>query len=249
MRFKYLIVICAALSVCISAMAKDNAEDRHVRAILFSGDTIEGYLRNDLKTGLKNIFSKTGSIHQYINIGVEPKGGETKRYSASEVKEYRFLEPTEGYPEGAAVVSEKINSPLIFKPHSCVRGFAFELDRRESGSILEWKVWEDTGGKNSTRRLVPVVGVKFNGAKAAYCIIHNGSISTALLMHYLKKQSPEFREVLDNYYNKGKDSKAHRKELKDNPSTILLLYENFIKENKPLDDPEANDEPQQEGKK
>ena len=74
MRLKYLIVICAALSVCISAMAKDNAEDRHVRAILFSGDTIEGYLRNDLKTGLKNIFSKTGSIHQYINIGVEPKG-------------------------------------------------------------------------------------------------------------------------------------------------------------------------------
>ena len=63
MRLKYLIVICAALSVCISAMAKDNAEDRHVRAILFSGDTIEGYLRNDLKTGLKNIFSKTGSIH------------------------------------------------------------------------------------------------------------------------------------------------------------------------------------------
>ena len=58
MRFKYLIVICAALSVCISAMAKDNAEDRHVRAILFSGDTIEGYLRNDLKTGLKNIFQK-----------------------------------------------------------------------------------------------------------------------------------------------------------------------------------------------
>ena len=93
---KTLLIVLAAI-LCPSAEAKKNndnaeAEEWHVKVALESGDTITGYIRNDLKTGLKNMFSKGGLLRQYINVGAEPKGGETHRYHAREVKEYRFLE-------------------------------------------------------------------------------------------------------------------------------------------------------------
>ncbi|MDE5687327.1 MAG: hypothetical protein K2I18_01715 [Paramuribaculum sp.] len=235
------LLFLAMVTFCLTASAATadddtKATETHVQVILENGDTITGYIRSDLKTGLKNMFSKTGSIRQYINIGAEPKGGATKRYSAPEVKEYRFLEPTEAYPEGAVCVSDFINSPGMFKPRSIVRGFAWELDRRESGSVLRWDVWESTGGRNSVNRLVPAVGIKFKGANAAYPIMVNGRFSDAYLMIYLKKQYPELKEAWDEYYYKCEDAKAHRKELLDNVSTALLFYEDFLKTHAPLDD-------------
>lgn len=62
-------------------------------------------------------------------------------------------------------------------------------------------------------------------------------------MNYLKKQYPELYQFVDTYYNKGKDRKAHYKELLDNPSTFLLVYEDFLQNHDPLDDPEEETEP------
>lgn len=240
MKLRSLILAVLLAASVIPVSAKKDPEDVHVEVILFSGDTIRGYLRNDLKTGLKNLFSKSGSIHQYINLGEEPKGGDTKRYSASDVKEYRFLVPTEAFPEGAVYVSEQINSPIPFKPNYSVRGFAFELDRRDSGSVLNWNVWESTGGRNNVSRLVPAIGVKLKGAKAAYAIIVNGNVRLANLLWYLKKKNPALKKVIEEYYEKGKDAKAHRKELLDNPSTFLTLYEKFLEDHDPISDPDEN---------
>lgn len=231
----YIMAVCCQFAI----FADDDAESRHIKAVLFNGDSIEGYLRSDLKTGLKNMFSKSGTIRQYINVGVEPKGGDTRRYSASEIKEYRFVETTEGYPEGFTVVSEKINSPAPFKPNTCVRGFASELYRGENGSILKWNVWESTGGRNVQSRIVPVIGVKFKGAKAAYGLITNGGVSLALLRNYLKKRAPELKKIIEDYYYKCADHKAHFWELMDNPSTILRLYDEYVKIYGPINDPDA----------
>lgn len=243
MKLKHLIICLLALC-CQNASAKDDPEDKLVRVYFFNGDSIDGYIRSDLKTGLKNMFSKSGSIHQYINIGVEPKGGETHRYSASQVKRYRFLEPSEGYPEGFTVVSERINAPSMFKPHNSTRGFASQLNRMENGSVLKWNVWESTGGRNSINRLVPAIGVKLRGMKAAYGIMINGRVSLALLLHYLKKQDPELRKYLEQYYHKGADKKAHMKELVDNPSSLIALYDEYLKTHEPVNDPEADKEPE-----
>ena len=239
MRLRLLLLTAWCFAATFTVTADDDREDYHVEAILFSGDTVSGYLRNDAKTVLKNIFSKTGGgIREYINLGEQPKGGDTKRYSSSEVKEYRYLEPTEGYPDGAVMVSERINSPLPFKPNYCIRGFAWECDKRDSGSILRWDIWTTTPA--GARVLVPVTGVKFKGAKAAYGIMIDGRTSLAQLLYYLKKQSPEFRKYLDEYYYKGKDSKGHWKELQDNPSTILVRYDEFLENNPPLADPDED---------
>lgn len=237
-RITLFLLMIMALSPDV--VAKSDPEESLVEVTLFNGEKIDGYLRYDLKTGLKNIFSKSGSVQQYINVADLPKKGATHRYSASEVKEYRFLETSEAYPEGAVIVSEMINSPLPFKPNACVRGFARELFRGENGSILKWDVWETTGGRNSVSRLVPAIGVKLKGAKAAYSILVNGRFSDALLLNYLKKQSPELKDFINQYYDKGKDSKGHRNELKDNPSTFLSVYNEFLQSHEPLADPDEN---------
>ena len=233
MKLKLFIYTIFITVSCLTAYAGKNPEEYHVRAILANGDTIIGYVQNDLKTGLKNMFSKTGSLRQYVNISTAPKGGDKKRYSASEIKEYRFLEPTEGYPDGAVCISEMVNSPVLFKPLHYSRGLVWELDRRDSGSIVQWDVWESTGGRNSVSRLVPVIGVKFNGLPAAFIIKSNGSFNDWYLMYYLKKNYPELHKAWENYYHKGDNTKAHRAELVDNPSTALTFYENFLQTNSP----------------
>lgn len=228
MTLKPFISIIIAASSCFAAFAAKDPEEYHVRAILANGDTIIGYVQNDLKTGLKNMFSKTGSLRQYVNISTKPKGGEKKRYNASEIKEYRFLEPTEGYPDGAVCISEVVNSPVMFKPLHYSRGLVWELDRRDSGAILQWDVWESTGGNNSINQLVPVIGIKLKELPAAFIISANGHFNDWYLMHYLKKKYPELHKAWEEYYHKGDDAKAHRAELVDNPSTGLLFYENFL---------------------
>lgn len=64
----------------------------------------------------------------------------------------------------------------------------------------------------------------------------NGSVSLALLYHYMKEAAPEFHKMLKEYYGDSPDSKAHINELKDNPSTILILYEEYLKTHDPIDD-------------
>lgn len=229
------LIVFLVLALCgVSFTAKaDDPESRHVRVYLNDGDSIEGYIRSDLKTGLKNMFSKTGSILQYINVGKEAKGGETTRYSAKDIKGYRFLEATEGYPEGAMYISSSINAPSMFKSGNKVRGFAFVLDSRPSGKILQWNVWESTGGRNSQQRLVPAVGVFFAGDDAAYPFMINGRLQGWYLFHHLKKKAPQLHKFIEEYLNKGKDKDAHRQEIVDNPSVMLTLYEQYLAEGNP----------------
>lgn len=241
MKLKLFLFAVITLAFTTVATAKDeDPESNHVVVTLADDTTVDGYLRNDFKTGLKNFFSKTGTIRQYINVGKERKGGDTKRYSAKDVKEYRFTEATEEFPEGAVFVSEYINTPAMFKPHKCRRGFAQELNRTDCGKILKWTGTVQEGGQNVRIRYVPVIGVKFNGAKATYSLFIDGKHSNALLLNYLKKQAPEFKKMLEAYFNKGKDAKMHRKELKENPSIILDLYAEYLRDHEPINDPEED---------
>ena len=85
-------------------------------------------------------------------------------------------------------------------------------------------------------RLVPVVSVYFEGAKGAFMLYSNNSVSLALLYHYMKEAAPEFHAMLKEYYDDSPDWKAHRNELKDNPATILALYEEYLKTHDCIDD-------------
>lgn len=234
-RFLLLLLI-SALCTPVSVFAENDPESNLVEVLMADSSRIQGYLRFNLKTGMKRLFSPTGSINKYINVGEERKGGPTKEYKAEDVIEYRFLEQSEDFPEGTVYVSENINAPAMFKPSHYVRGFALELNRSDAGSILKWSVFEQSGGRNSVARLVPAVGVKLKGANAAYGILVNGRVFTAYLYRYLKKAAPEFNKMLEEYFDKGPDRKAHIQELKDNPSIILTLYEEYLKDHDPIDD-------------
>ena len=206
--------------------------DNYVRVVKINGDTIYGYLHNDAKTVAKNLFSKSGSLLQYINISEEPDGKGT-RYSADEVSEIRWFDNNIA-PNTR--VSMSVNAPRMFKAKNYTRGFTWLWDRRPAGSIVKYEVWETSGGRNPISRLVPAVSVYFEGAKGAFMLYCNGYVSLALLYHYMKEAAPEFHKMLKEYYDDSPDWKAHRNELKDNPSIILDLYEEYLKTHDYIDD-------------
>lgn len=67
-------------------------------------------------------------------------------------------------------------------------------------------------------------------------LFSNGSVSLALLYHYMKDAASEFHKMLKEYYGDSPDAKAHCNELRDNPSTILDLYEEYLKTHDYIDD-------------
>lgn len=206
--------------------------DNYVRVVKMNGDTIYGYLHNDAKTMAKNLFSKSGTLQQYINISEEPDSKGT-RYSADEVSEIRWFDSNIA-PNTR--VSMSVNAPRMFKAKNYTRGFTWLWDRRPAGSIIKYEVWETSGGRNPVSRLVPVVSVYFEGARGAYMLFSNGSVSLALLYHYMKDAASEFHKMLKEYYGDSPDAKAHCNELRDNPSTILDLYEEYLKTHDYIDD-------------
>lgn len=206
--------------------------ENYVRMVKMDGDTVFGYLHYDAKTIAKNMFSKSGTLLQYVNFSEEPDGKRT-RYSADDISEIRWFDNNIA-PNTR--VSLSMNSPVMFKVNKYTRGFSWLWDRRPSGCIVKWEVWETSGGRNPVSRLVPIVSVYFEGAKGAFMLYSNGSVSIALLLHYMKKVAPEFHAMLKEYYEDSPDWKGHRNELKDNPSTILNLYEEYLKTHDPIDD-------------
>lgn len=206
--------------------------DNYVRVVKMNGDTIYGYLHNDAKTMTKNLFSKSGTLQQYINISEEPDSKGT-RYSADDVSEIQWFDNNIA-PNTR--VSMSVNAPRMFKAKNYTRGFTWLWDRRPAGCIIKYEVWETSGGKNPVSRLVPVVSVYFEGAKGAFMLYSNNSVSVALLYHYMKEAAPEFHKILKEYYDDSPDWKAHRNELKDNPSIILNLYEEYLKTHDYIDD-------------
>lgn len=204
----------------------------YVRVVKMNGDTIFGYLHDDAKTIAKNLFSKSGTLLQYINISEEPDSKGT-RYSADEVSEIRWFDNNIA-PNTR--VSMSVNAPRMFKAKNYTRGFTWLWDRRPAGSIIKYEVWETSGGRNPISRLVPVVSVYFEGARGAFMLSSNGYVSLALLHHYMKDAAPEFHKMLKEYYGDSPDAKAHCNELKDNPSIILDLYEEYLKTHDYIDD-------------
>lgn len=204
----------------------------YVRVVKMNGDTIYGYLHDDAKTVAKNLFSKSGTLLQYINISAEPDSKGT-RYSADEVSEIRWFDNNIA-PNTR--VSMSVDAPRMFKFKNYTRGFTWLWDRRPAGCIVKYELWDTSGGQNPIRRLVPAVSVYFEGARGAYMLCYNGSVSLARLYHYMKDAAPEFHKMLKEYYGDSPDAKAHCNELKDNPSRILDLYEEYLKTHDYIDD-------------
>lgn len=220
--------------------------DNYVTIVKFDGDTISGYLHSDAKTVFKNMFSKSGSILQYINISEEPKGKAT-RFSADDVREIRWYD---NVLAPNIRVSIPMHYPIIFKIEKYIPGFVWLWDSSPSGSIVKWESLHSTGGQNPMRYYVNVISAYLEGSRGAFVILYDGNVSLSYMMMYLKKQAPDFYEMVEDYYGKSPDAKAHCNELKNNPSTFLNLYDKYLLTHAPIDDKadvkidnEANEEP------
>lgn len=100
---------------------------------------------------------------------------EGTRYSADDVSEIRWFDNNIA-PN--TQVSMSVNARRMFKAKNYTRGFTWLWDRRTGGCIVKYEVWDTSGGRNPISRLVPVVSVYFEGARGAFMLCYNGSVSS-----------------------------------------------------------------------
>lgn len=221
---KILTIMCLLLIALgtTTTMRAESKEKDKVIVTLNDGTTIEGYQKNDVSSGLKRLFGSSGSIISFVKVSPTADGKNAKVYKAKDIKGYKFVN------EGTEFESQDFCSPVPFKWDKKTRGL-FRVEKRlPNGTIYSYLTYISTGPRNQVSYLVTTYGVKLRGDDRIYNIIVNGKVDMTYLSLSLSKFGPkELSEKFGEYFK----DKGHRKELVDDPTLIIRLYDEFLKTN------------------
>lgn len=99
------------------------------------------------------------------------------------------------------------------------------VKRLPNGTIYCYDTYSTTDSKNST------YGVKLRGDDRIYNIVLNGHVDISYLLMSLSKKGPkELAEIYKKYFN----DENHCKELVEDPTLIIRLYDNYLKTNQAI---------------
>ncbi len=224
---KKTLVLLLALTFCsICAQAGDDEKEKLI-VTLNDGSTIEGYEVNNLGTRLRGMFRKTGSIPNSIKISPEPDGKNAKTYKVDEIKGYKIVGDTTILFE-----SQDFDAIIPFVKDAKTRGLFQVAAKRPNGTIYVYQTYSSIDSKNSyVSWLGTTFGVKLRGDDRIFNIIVNGKINIARLLIALKNKGPEkLAEAYEDYF----DSEEHCDKFLKDPSTLITVYDNYLKANPPI---------------
>ena len=217
---KTFIAMClfaTALSTSVT-MHAESKEKNKVIVTLNDGTTVTGYQKNDVGSGLRNLFKKTGSILSFVKVSPEEDGKKTQVYKAKDIKGYRFVN------DSIEFESQDYDAQIPFKKDSKIRGL-FRVEKRlPNGTIYSYLTYVTTGGRNQVSTLVTTYGVKLRGDDRIYNIIVGKRVCTS----FLSRKGP--KKLAEKYEEYFKD-KGHCKELIDDPTLIIRLYDEYLETN------------------
>ena len=140
-RMLFAVTLCCAVVASSGAYAQKKLKDlefRHVIVTLASGEKVDGYVHRDWNT---SVFSVKKANYSFKLVPT-PDSKEAVKYTAEQVDNIVFVEPTEGNPEGARWESRGLYNPIIGN-----------MDR--STPLCAWKrratTPPSTGGRLQTR--------------------------------------------------------------------------------------------------
>ena len=222
----------AATLTFITATAKNKVTDqeyRHIVITLLSGEKVDGYIHRDWSALTSYYTLKRPNYSFKIVPSPDGKGGEAVKYTADEIDWFAFVEPTEAYPDGERWEARDLSRPSIKDRYNTDRSLMCLEKRGEHASLYRWIGLFSGGHQGKQTIAAPVYGVKFDFSDTVYPIYTdqaNAYIGSLVIL--LKKEQPELSAYINEYFKKGPDSKAHRKQLKEDPSLILRAYEEFV---------------------
>ncbi len=228
MKKNFFAMVCLMLVALVGTSATMNAEPKKkdkVVVTLNDGTTVEGYIKNDLGSGLKRLFSSSGSIQSFVKVSPAEDGKNAVTYKAKDIKGYRYVD------DGTEYESSDYNSAVPFKWNKKTRGL-FRVEKRlENGTIYYYQTYVSRGGRNSVSYLVDTYGVKLRGDDRIYNLLVGGKSSGFHFFYSLEKLGPK---ALSDKYDEYFKDKARVKEMEDDPTVIIRVYDEYLKSNPPI---------------
>jgi len=220
--------VCCALVVSSSAYAQRNLKDqefRHVVVTLVSGEKVDGYVHRDWNT---SVFSVKRANYSFKLVPT-PDSKEAVKYTAEEVDNIVFVEPTEGNPEGARWESRGRYNPIIGNTERATPTIMCVEKAGDNSTLYRWQAPDsDRMADGSTRLYISTYyGLRLDNDGPVYMFMKDGKPYMGYFKIRFKNDDPELYDYLLTYF-KGKEGKAHKKELADDPSLIMRVYDEYL---------------------
>ena len=108
------------------------------------------------------------------------------------------------------------------------------VEKKGENSAVYWwngRISVPAGPNGKTRiKVVTFYGIKFGDNDIVYPFMCGGKRDMGLLIALLKRgDEPELAETFRQYFIKGKEAKMHGKELKDDPTLVMRVYDEYLK--------------------
>ncbi|MDE6490568.1 MAG: hypothetical protein K2L49_05350 [Muribaculaceae bacterium] len=216
--------ICILLMAIIAIAATPvKAEDHMAEITLNSGETMSGKIKKwwfgPFKTSVNT------------DMSVMDADGVEHKYNAADISSFVM--------DGDQIFETSyIAIPALFKSGRILH-WILGVEKKSDNAVI---YWHNSYTSNSTRTagtgsmpsrhtystgIVTTYSFKCAGDSIAYPFYFpgNGDVNFAIFNAHLKKTQPELVEYVKNYF---KEHKQAKKELKDNPSLMLDIYDEYL---------------------
>lgn len=227
-RITQLVVLLAAIGMTLPAAAEKRQKEpkdqeyRRVVLTLKTGERIEGYLTAMWQPAPLQFKRPNYSL----KLAETPDGkrGESTKYTADEVAEVAYTEPTSEYPEGIVWESHPVASPSIGNRDKTYNMFVCKDASSEHATVYWYKNWTTQQTGNISRRvLITIFCLRFHDDPDG--IVYPYELLNTVL---LKEKKPGFREHIKEWF-KGAEGKERKKERKDGDYAWMLdCYEAYL---------------------
>lgn len=237
---KSLFFIAAAVAVSLSAgvvsaqesgrnKKEKDQEYRHIIVTLNSGEKVDGYIHRGWNVTAFDLRRENYSV----KIVPSPDSKEAVKYTVDDMDNIVFVELTEGDPDGKLwEVCEK-PAPAIGNTSRTIKTLMCVEKKGENSAVYWWngRISVPAGPNGKTRiKVVTFYGIKFGDNDIVYPFMCGGKRDMGLLIALLKRgDEPELAETFRQYFIKGKEAKMHSKELKDDPTLVMRVYDEYLK--------------------
>ena len=234
----FLTAVCTALvlfGIVSRAEAKkpEDQEFRHVIITLNSGEKVDGYIHRNWEV---NAYSMKKANYS-LKIGPSPdaKGDEATKYTADDIDNIVFVEASEAEPAGMRWESHDLIQPNLKDRYHTTKMLMIVEKEGDNATLYRWRGYASVPLPNGRQRtsIATYRGVRFHDQERnniVYYIMKDKALEMQILKALFKRDQPELEQKITEYFYKGKEKKAHAKELVEDPTLFLRVYDEYLSE-------------------
>ena len=234
----FLTAVCTALvlfGIVSRAEAKkpEDQEFRHVIITLNSGEKVDGYIHRNWEVNAYSM--KKANYSLKIVPSPDAKGDEATKYTADDIDNIVFVEASEAEPAGMRWESHDLIQPNLKDRYHTTKMLMIVEKEGDNATLYRWRGYASVSLPNGRQRtyIATYRGVRFHDQERnniVYYIMKDKALEMQILKALFKRDQPELEQKITEYFYKGKEKKAHAKELVEDPTLFLRVYDEYLSE-------------------